>query len=309
MLSRVAERIYWAARYMERAENTARLLSVYTNLLLDLPRGVNIGWYNLIILNCTTAAYDERYRVRDERNVVKFMLADDTNPNSILQCIRMLRENVRTTRDVVPADTWEFINELYLFTRDHSHRAVNRGQRHEVLDQIIQTCQQINGLLAGAMVRDAGWEFLILGRNLERADMTTRILESGVSLLRQSTGDTGADLSQLVWGNVLRSLNAYLPYRRSMRIAVRGEEVARYLVEDPRFPRTVTYCINHMTQAVEHLPKHREALRQLRAMKQAAIKEADYDNLYETFPDYVNSLQLQIAGMHHCIADTWFAGY
>ncbi len=307
MLSRVAERLYWVARYLERVENTARLLGVYTNLLLDLPRGVDISWYNLVILNRATEAFDERYKLRDERNVIKFMLADDSNPNSVLQCMRSLRENVRTTRDVVPADTWELVNELHMYIRDHSHHAISRGQRHEVLQHIIHACLQINGLLNGAMTRDAGWEFLVLGRNLERADMTTRILDAGASVLQESSGDTGADLSQLVWGHVLRSLNAYLPYRRSLRIAVNGSDVARYLIEDPSFPRTFIYCLEHMIEAVERLPKNRSVLRELRRLKRAATENADYEQLAEQFPDYVNTLQLDIAGMHRSVADTWFA--
>ena len=112
MLSRVAERIYWCARYLERVENTARLVSVYDNLLFDLPHDFNIGWYNLITINSGEQAFDERYKIRDERNVVKFLLADDTNFSSMLVSLKMVRENMRTTRDVVPQETWELINEL-----------------------------------------------------------------------------------------------------------------------------------------------------------------------------------------------------
>ncbi len=130
MLSRVAERIYWTARYLERVENTARLVSVYDNLLFDLPRDSNISWYNLIILNSSTELFQERYKIQDERNVVKFILADDTNPSSMLSALKMVRENIRTTRDVVPQETWELINELDIYARQNIKLGINRSQRH-----------------------------------------------------------------------------------------------------------------------------------------------------------------------------------
>src|SRR5690554_4031656 len=109
MLSKVAERLYWAARYLERVENTARLVSVYDKLLFDLPQDVNISWYSLVELNSATDLFHERYRIQDEHNVVKFTLADDTNPGSMLSALDLLRENIRTSRDVLPVESWEHI--------------------------------------------------------------------------------------------------------------------------------------------------------------------------------------------------------
>ncbi len=183
MLSRVAERMYWAARYLERVENTARLVSVYDNLLFDLPRSVNIGWFNLVVINSGTELFHERYRVQDERNVVKFMLADDTNPSSMLSSLQMLRENIRTARDVLPAEAWELVNELQLYARKNIQQGINRSARHAFLNHVIEGCQGINGLFGSSMSRDAAWDFLRLGCNLERADMTTRLLDAGAAAL------------------------------------------------------------------------------------------------------------------------------
>jgi uncharacterized alpha-E superfamily protein len=210
MLSRVAERIYWSARYLERVENTARLVGVYDNLLFDLPRDTNISWFNLIKINSCTDTFSERYKVQDEHNVVKFLLADDTNPSSMLSSLKQAKENIRTTRDVLPQDTWELINELDLYARNNIRQGINRTDRHKFLNNIIQRCQEINGLFEGAMSRDASWQFMTLGRNLERADMTTRILDAGVSIMLQPNQGTRINLSQVVWGNVLRSLSGYM---------------------------------------------------------------------------------------------------
>ena len=256
MLSKVAERVYWTARYIERVENTARLLRVYANLLLDLPKGVNLGWSNLVELNSAQALFDERYKHRDERNVVKFILGDASYPGSVVSSLFMLRENVRTTRDVVPPEAWELINELSLFVNDNLQQAINRGQRHDFLKGLIKGCQQINGLLYGTMNHDEAWDFLRLGRNLERADMTTRILDAGAATILQTQGDEVAvNAWQIIWGNVLRSVGADQSYRRTLRSAVKGGDVARYLLEDQDFPRTIAHCLNAIADSAGKLPQ------------------------------------------------------
>src|SRR5690606_1659640 len=126
MLSRVAERLYWTSRYLERVENTARLMGVYTNLLLDMPSGVNIGWYNLVTLNNAEAWFENRYKVKDERNVMRFLLSDPDYPGSMMSSLQGVRENIRTTRDVVPAESWEYINELTLYVQDNLNMGINR---------------------------------------------------------------------------------------------------------------------------------------------------------------------------------------
>ena len=307
MLSRVAERIYWLARYLERIENTSRLVSVYANLLFDLPRGVDISWYNLVVLNSSTEQFGERYKNRDERNVIKFLLADDSNHSSMMSSIKAVRENIRTTRDVVPAEAWELVNEMYMFANDQMQRGINRGSRHEFISTIIESCQQINGLLSGTMSQDAGWEFLRLGRNLERSDMTTRIIDAGVSVLLHCE-DTGADIEQIVWGNVLASLTAQQAYRRTARAAVKEQDVVRFVLEDEHFPRTVNYCIGHMIDGVKKLPQPTVLARKLSKIRKQMLEQCPYDNICsQAFRDYLNDLQLEIASLHQAISKNWFA--
>lgn len=308
MLSRVAERIYWTARYLERVENTARLVSVYDNLLFDLPRDTNISWYNLIILNSSTELFQERYKIQDERNVVKFILADDTNPSSMLSALKMVRENIRTTRDVVPQETWELINELDIYARQNIKLGINRSQRHSFLNTIIKGCQEISGLLFGTMSRDAAWQFFVLGRNLERADMTTRILDAGASLMLQQTDEeTSLSLSQVVWGNVLRSLSADLNYRRTVRSAVNGAKVARYLLEDPHFPRTVNYCTSKIKQAASVLPRAERVIPAIEALQRLNYELKSSEDLGEPFRDYLNEVQIHLSSLSNTFSDNWFA--
>ncbi|TVR61952.1 MAG: alpha-E domain-containing protein, partial [Candidatus Competibacteraceae bacterium] len=176
MLSRVAQNIYWMARQIERAEDTARLINVNSNLLLDLPRNTTFGWLPLIFIVGAEKLFFEKdpNRLADQSNVVRFLISDRDHPSSIISSLAAARENLRTTRDTVPPEAWEQINGLYIYARDH---VPSRRGRFEFLRRVIQGAQQINGLLAGAMSRTAAYDFVRLGRYLERADMTTRILD------------------------------------------------------------------------------------------------------------------------------------
>ena len=307
MLSRVAERIYWGARYLERVENIARLVSVYDSLLFDLPKNTNISWYNLIRINSSADSFSERYKVQNEHNVVKFLLADDTNPFSLLSSLKQAKENIRTTRDVVPKDTWEQINELDLFARKNIRQGINRTNRHTFLNTLIQRCQEITGLFEGSMSRDATWQFVVLGRNIERADMTTRILDAGVSVMLQPNGGTRANLSQIVWGNVLRSASGYMNYRRGVRSAISAKKVALFLLEDPYFPRAISFCVDEMKSAVQKLPRSGNVLKGIEAVKGLHYQLANNEQLNEEFRDYLNDMQIKVSTLNDEFSKNWFA--
>ncbi len=305
MLSRVAERVYWMARYLERAENTARMVKVYANLLLDLPRGVDLSWYTLVAINDSSEAFCERYKNRDERNVLKFILADDTNGSSMLSSLKMARENARTCRDVIPADTWEMVNELKLFAEDNIQQGLNRGQRNQYLNNILKACHQFSGLFANSMNKDAASEFIRLGRTLERADMATRIMDAGASVVL-SAEDASTNISQIVWGNVLRSLDAYQPYLRKERAPVNGAGVTRFLLADEDYPRTVMFSMNRLIHAVSRLPHSADARKIALAIERRVVRYDDYDMQGEDFREFMNEIQLELAKLHNCFADTWF---
>lgn len=307
MLSRVAERIYWLARYLDRIENTARLVSVYDNLLFDLPRGNSISWYNLIVINGGTEQFQERYKVKSERNVVKFLLADDDNFASLMSSIKMLRENVRTSRDVIPSETWELINELYIYVRDNITQGVNRTKRHQFLTAVIESCQKITGLLVGTMSRDAGWHFMILGCNIERADMTTRMLDAGTFLAMEPFEDASVNLTQVIWSKVLRSQSAYLTYRRSVRRAIRPANVVNYLLNDTEFPRTFKYCIEQIDQAASRLPRSESVQAVVKEIQELKYVIESSQDLTDDFRSYLNELQIDLMKLNSAIVENWFA--
>jgi uncharacterized alpha-E superfamily protein len=306
MLSKVAERVYWTARYIERVENTARLVSVYTNLLLDLPKGVNLGWYNLVLLSSLENIFSERYKNQEEKNVIKFLLVDEFNPVSVVSSLNCVRENLRTTRDVVPMDAWEIINELSIFVKENSTKAYSRGHRHELLEGIIRGCQSINGLLYGTMTHDEAWDFLRLGRNLERADMTSRLLDAGCAAIMQVDESAGINSKQIIWGNVLRSVGAEQSYRRKLRTAVQGAEVAHYLLEDAKFPRTLTHCLAAIADSAAKLPRSEAPVQEIQTLRKRIFIDVNYNDLGSSMREYLNSLQIELGQLHNIFAKQWF---
>ncbi|HMM44558.1 MAG TPA: alpha-E domain-containing protein [Candidatus Macondimonas sp.] len=309
MLSRMAENMYWFARYLERAENTARLVTVTTNLMLDLPRHVTADWGPLVDITGSREAFMARHGEMSEHRVVQFLLADRDNPGSLISSLTKARENLRTTRDIVPSEAWEQINRIHLLAQDKMGEALSRRGRHEFLQVIVGHCQQIVGLLGGAMSRDEAYVFMRLGRYLERADMTTRILDvrSG-DLLAEIPSDLMA-YSRLQWMSVLKSLTAYQMYRRLVRSRVSGVDVVRFLLREERFPRSLQACIRTLEEGLAKLP-HQEAPLRAVAQLKSLLQRADIGALAHesgTLHLYMDELQLKLAACHNAIVATYFS--
>ncbi|MEX2470323.1 MAG: alpha-E domain-containing protein [Pseudohongiellaceae bacterium] len=311
LLSRVAERVYWQARYLERVENTARLLSVYSTLLLDMPRGTKLGWHTLVQISGTEKTFARRYKQQSERNVIRFLLSE-RNGQSILDNLALTRENARTTREVMPTEAFELINNLYYLARDQADNAVARGPRHELLEGLIACCQQITGLLSGSMSRDDAYSFFRLGRSLERADMTTRIVDVGTRDLLEPVIKTDSDDSSrapfenILWMNVLRSQSAYQMYRQHVRERIRGEDVVRYLMQDEEFPRATAHNLTTLVKVLQKLPNSGKVKWQVDKTRRL-VREGDIAKLLgKGLLRYIDELQKELAEIHFKIADTWF---
>ena len=305
MLSRVAERMYWAGRYLERAENTARLVRVHGNMLLDLPARAGRTWEQLLTIFANQDEFARRYDHADEAAVVGFFIADTANPCSVLSSLELLRENIRTTRDIVPTEGWECVNELYLYARRELPRAGSERTRHRTLSEVIAASQQVTGLLAGTMSHGTGYQFLRLGRNLERADMTTRVLDVPAASLLNLPEEV-APYRYTLWMNVLKSLSAYQMYCQYVRRRIVGEDVIDFLLLDVQFPRSFRHCLGEIASSLESLPRNEAALAESRAML-AELADADGASLdAAALHECLDRLQRQLGALHRRIADTWF---
>lgn len=311
MLSRVAENMYWFARYLERTEDTARCVTVNTNLFLDLPRGYTPGWEPLLEITGLGEQYRAKYGAVNEKNTLRFLLGDPDNPSSVLASLASARENLRTTRDLMPADAWEHLNSLYLFAQEGLDTGLTRRGRYDYLAGIITRVQEITGLLMGTMTHDDAYAFLRIGRNMERADMTSRILDvRSTNLLdRQEGHDMGASpFATIQWMHVLRSLSAYEAYRHAVHPRVSAVAALGFLLLHGSFPRSVYHAYGTIATSLEGLPRHDHPLRLVRRLMRV-LKQADLPHLAEDSQDrarYLDDLQRQMGDCHQSLNATYF---
>jgi uncharacterized alpha-E superfamily protein len=307
MLSRVAENLYWMARYLERAENTARLINTTTQVLLDLPKGASFGWDILLKVVGLDKLFDEHYREADEANIMRFLIQDELNPSALVSSINCARENSRTFREILPKEFWERVNGLYLFMRENAARAAqSRAQRYEVLNQVIERCQSLTGLLMGCMSHDLAYQFIELGRNLERADMTTRIVDINSAVLLPRWDASLGPLQERLWMAVLKALSAYQMYRRHVNVHVDGQAVLNFLLLDPHFPRSVRHCLGEIDECLAALPNHadtlkavRRAWRRLAGLRWEGLTPA-------VLHEYLDQTQTDLGAIHLAVSNQYF---
>ena len=304
-LSSVAERLYWMSQYLERAEDTARLISAYNHLIMDIPRGAEPGWDIMVRILDAQPIFDERFRVANEQNVLKLLISDADATCSIPSAVRAARENVRTTRDVLPEEAWELVNELYLFTRDSAENSVGRRYRHKFLEEIVSRCQMINGLLLSTLSRDHTYRFIKLGKLLERADMATRVIDVGAGDILDREGAYEA-IDPLLWGALLQALSAMGAYRREVGPIVEKNAAVDFVFMQSSFPRSVRFCIRGIREDLKPLSNNRAALLVVERIRR---RLRNFEAGKMTRPElhaFIDDLQLQINALHQAFQDTWF---
>lgn len=305
MLSRVADRLYWKARYLERTEDTARLVASYHLLVMDIPQGAEPGWDVLLRILDAEPQFYNRYRVPNEYNVVKFLVADDDNPGSVACSVRSARENVRTTRDVLPEETWEMVNELHLLVHGQAEKSIGRRNRQAFLDEVIGRCQMISGMLATTLSRDHAHRFTKIGRLLERCDMTTRVVDVGAAEIMQRDNRFDA-IDPLLWSSLLQSLSALGAYRRVVGPLLDGASITEFVLKDAQHPRSVAFCLRGVRDALKPLANNEAALRQLerarRKLGRFDAGELDAAQIHA----YIDDFQVLLSRLHESISETWF---
>ncbi len=310
MLSRVAENIYWLARYLERAEDTARLITVTSHLLLDFSRATRLDWESLVTITGSEAIFDEHYEKRDEASVLNFLCGDQRYGSSIIASLAAARENLRTTRDIMPREIWEEINQLYLDINRKVQGGITARNRDSFLKRVIRSCQTVTGLIEGTLSDTQVRTFLLLGRHLERADMTTRIIDVRSANLLPRTPEELTPFENLQWMSVLKSLTGYQMYRQQVRLRVRGPDVLRFLLQDKTFPRAVTCSLRTMVPVLENLPRHDRVQQVIDDLSRHLIA-TDVEALAaepEQLHLFVDELQVGFNQVHNAIAESYFGG-
>ncbi|MCY4189565.1 MAG: alpha-E domain-containing protein [Bryobacterales bacterium] len=310
MLSRVAESIYWMNRYIERAENVARFLEVNENLMLDLPPGLLPQWGPLIEITGDAEAFKKAYGDADQEEVCWFLSFDSNNPNSIISSLRAARENARSIREILSAAVWAEINEAYLLVE----RLAKSGSElsYDFRRHVVRASHSVEGATNATLSHAEPWHFSRIGRLLERADKTTRIVDIRYFVLLPSPADVGSPTDDLHWTAVLQSVSALEMYRQRHGM-VRLDQTAGFLILDPEFPRSVRNCLRRADQSLHaitgtpagtfrNLAEHRLG-RLVSRLDYTAVDEVIIAGLHE----FLDDLQVGLNGIGDAMQSSFFA--
>ena len=242
MLSRVAESVYWLSRYVERAENVARFIDVNYSLTLGETGPLSKQWTPLVYTTGDEDAFAKRYSEPTRENVLRFLSFDEENENSILSCVAQARENARTIREIISSVVWEQLNKFYFMVRSGAQFQATLEQPQEFCERVRLASHLLVGAMAGTMPYDEAWHFSRLGRLIERADKTSRIVDVQYYTLLPDTRDVGSALDVVRWSALLKSASALETYRRQYG-KISPPQVAELLILDRRFPRSMHFCV------------------------------------------------------------------
>ena len=335
LLSRVADRLYWAARYVERAEDIGRMVRAHGELAADLPLAAPAPWEPLVSVvgsdvhfartrqerqaqrQARGAQRQEQHQSvrsvdRTEMAVAHFLVADRNNPSSIASSIVTARENLRTTRDTVPRDAWHTVNDLYLYVTTEADRVVDRRIRERFLGRVIADSRRLDGVLATAMTHDEAYVMWRLGRAIERADMTTRVLGVRAAAVLSLPARNGnghepelEDHDELQWMGVLRSLQGLQMYQRAVRGPIEGPLVVRFLLDHERFPRAVRALLREIRLALAELPEPLGALDAVDHVLAVLRNSAAVSSDGAALDDAMDALQVAIAHLDRRITERY----
>src|ERR1700736_5551309 len=256
MLSRVADALFWLSRYTERAENSARMADVNLQLMLDaqlLNSKNQQHWESIIFTLEDTELFKRHYPEMTKDSVVEFVTFDRRNPNSIYSCLALARENARTVREQISVEMWEQINRMFLLFRSGDAKRMFQGSTYDFFKWILEGSQLFQGVTDATMSHDEGWEFIGLGKYLERADRTSRILDIKYHILLPSGEQIGGNVDTVQWMAVLKSCSALEPYRKHYRGQVLPWKVAEFLVKNQTFPRSIVFCVDSLDYSLHKI--------------------------------------------------------
>jgi uncharacterized alpha-E superfamily protein/transglutaminase-like putative cysteine protease len=301
LLARTAQAVYWAGRYLERAENMSRLVFVHTDSHMDLPVGQDVGWAPLLAV---VGADRSWLGPMSEVDVIDYLLVDPGNASSVLAALTTARDDLRLARAVVPREAWEMCNELCRRQRETRQLVRTRQGRVGWLRQVMSTCQRLNGSLLGSMRRDEALAFARIAQHLERSDMTSRVMQARAeSALPSQPDDTYAEVRAMA---VLRALDAYQPFRRSIRSRQDPTALLSFVLEDEAFPRSLACCLAELRQQLKELPRNEAPMA---ACEEASIKLSDTNlrsmtstDLRRLMGEFINAL----ANIDGALSATYF---
>jgi uncharacterized alpha-E superfamily protein len=311
VLARVAENIYWLSRYLERAENTVRLLDVHGRTLIDYPDiNEHAGWIALISINALDESFAKKYQQATEQSVCDFLLADTDNPGSLVNAFIAVQNNLRSCRDIVPRSSYEAINSACRYVHQQLGLGISQySQRQVFLNNAKMRLLAISGDINSNMSNDVGYQFMRMGCNIERADMTSRIIDVQSSRLAgPHANDELIPLQWQRWMSVLKTLSALQMYRQHVHKPVDGHSTLEFLLHNARLPRSYQFCIDRLETTLLTLKRNTEPLSKIKSVRRQ-LASADLQLLAEQplmLHQFIDSLQLSLQSVANVISETYF---
>lgn len=299
MLSRVASNLYWMSRYVERAENTARVLDVTWRMSL-LARDSTLqdqGWLAPLNITGTLFPYKGRHSEANAREVLHFMALDPENPSSIYACSRQARENARAVRGAITSEMWEVLNSTWLEMQQMDEDKMQARGISAFFDWVKERSHLFRGVTFGTLHRDDAYEFARLGTHMERADSTARILDVKYHVLLPSVKDVGGAVDYYQWSAVLRSVSAFEAYRKVYRDVITPLKLAELLILRDDIPRSLRFCLRQVYETLGHVQNAqsgetiRRAGQVLSALQYGRISEIFAGGLHEYLTEFLQSMQ------------------
>ena len=311
MLSRVADAIYWMSRYVERAENIARVVDVNLHLALDFPEA-NSQWEPLIETTGDSELFKKKNKAATRDEVLSFLSFDKDSPNSILCCLAHARENARSVREIISSEMWEQVNRAYLMVNEAARSNAFIDSPHDFFTAVKQASHTFVGTTYLTMSHNEAWHFGRLGRLLERADKTSRILDVKYFFLLPHAQDVGTTIDELQWAAVLRSASAIEMYRKRHG-GITPAKVVEFLMLGRRFPRSVRYCVNKSERSLHAITGTplgtwtNQAERELGRVA-AELAYADPQEMMKRgLHEQIDSIQTQLNVIGDAVYSTFFA--
>jgi uncharacterized alpha-E superfamily protein len=295
LLGRTANGLYWMNRYIERAENMARLLDAGLRMALTRTSSSAEEWNSVVVSAGCGVAFQNRYSEVSATNVADFLLRDTTNSSSVLSSIETARSNARMVRTALTRETWESINEAWMSIKRVLARAIDERDLPNVLDTIKRETAQICGTFYGTMLRNEIFDFAQLGTFIERADNTARILDVKYYVLLPSIHWVGSSLDNYQWESILRSVSAHRSYRWVYEADYRPTNIAEYLILDARMPRSLAFCYRNLADSLKFLEEaygmrhesHDTIAATMAKLKDSTIKQIFDSGLHEFLSGFI----------------------
>lgn len=296
LLGRTANGLYWMSRYIERAENMARLLDTGLRLALTETEASQDEWISVVTSAGLRDAFETRHSDFDAANVADFLLRDISNPGSVMSCMETARTNARMVRTALTRETWESINEAWMALKRMLARPLDERDLPQVLDAVKRETALIRGAFQGTMLRNEIFDFAQIGTLIERADNTARILDVKYYVLLPSVAWVGSALDNHQWEAILRSVSAHRSYRWCYDGEYRPTNVADYLILNRRMPRSLAFCYNGIASSLDYLADeygerhacHELAHVKLTKLKSATIQDILDEGLHEFLTDFIS---------------------